>query len=147
MGAGKLDRISKGVGAASITGFVCSAALYVIVALFGRSLVCIFLDVPDEVVIGYAAQFLQITAAGYCLLTLVNVVRFSIQGMGFSVLAIASGVMEMIARGIAGILIAPRLGFAAVALAHPLAWIFADAFLIPAFLLCIRRIKAQKHFS
>lgn len=147
MGAGKLDRISKGVGAASITGFVCSAALYVIVALFGRSLVCIFLDVPDEVVIGYAAQFLQITAAGYCLLTLVNVVRFSIQGMGFSVLAIASGVMEMIARGIAGILIAPRLGFAAVALAHPLAWIFADAFLIPAFLLCSRRIKAQKRFS
>ena len=76
-----------------------------------------------------------------------NVVRFSIQGMGFSVLAIISGVMEMIARGIAGILIAPRLGFAAVALAHPLAWIFADAFLIPAFFLCRRRIAQQKHFN
>lgn len=147
MGAGKLDRITGGVRAASITGFVCSAVLYAVVCLFGRSLVCIFLDVPDQVVIGYAAQFLQITAAGYCLLTLVNVVRFSIQGMGFSVLAIISGVMEMIARGIAGILIAPRLGFAAVALAHPLAWIFADAFLIPAFFLCRRRIAQQKHFN
>lgn len=147
MGAGKLDRITGGVRAASIMGFVCSAVLYAVVCLFGRSLVCIFLDVPDQVVIGYAAQFLQITAAGYCLLTLVNVVRFSIQGMGFSVLAIISGVMEMIARGIAGILIAPRLGFAAVALAHPLAWIFADAFLIPAFFLCRRRIAQQKHFN
>lgn len=147
MGAGKLDRITGGVRAASIMGFVCSAVLYAVVCLFGRSLVCIFLDVPDQVVIGYAAQFLQITAAGYCLLTLVNVVRFSIQGMGFSVLAIISGVMEMIARGIAGILIAPRLGFAAVALAHPLAWIFADVFLIPAFFLCRRRIAQQKHFN
>lgn len=147
MGAGKLDRISKGVRAAVLTGWLCSAVLYGIVALFGRSLVCIFLDVPDEVVIGYAAQFLQVTAGGYVLLTLVNVVRFSIQGMGFSVLAIASGVMEMIARAIAGILIAPRLGFTGVALAHPLAWIFADAFLIPAFLRCRKRIAQQKHFA
>ena len=144
MGAGKLERISKGVWSASLCGIACSAALYAVAAVFGRSLVCIFLDVPEETVIGYAAQFLTITAGGYCLLTLVNVVRFSIQGMGFSVLAIVSGIMEMIARAIAGLFLAPRFGFAAVAFAHPLAWIFADVFLIPAFLLCRKRIQAHR---
>ena len=144
MGAGKLERISKGVWSASLCGIACSAAMYAVAAVFGRSLVCIFLDVPEETVIGYAAQFLTITAGGYCLLTLVNVVRFSIQGMGFSVLAIVSGIMEMIARAIAGLFLAPRFGFAAVAFAHPLAWIFADVFLIPAFLLCRKRIQAHR---
>ena len=144
MGAGKLERISKGVWSASLCGIACSSAMYAVAAVFGRSLVCIFLDVPEETVIGYAAQFLTITAGGYCLLTLVNVVRFSIQGMGFSVLAIVSGIMEMIARAIAGLFLAPRFGFAAVAFAHPLAWIFADVFLIPAFLLCRKRIQAHR---
>ena len=144
MGAGKLERISKGVWSASLCGIACSAALYAVAAVFGRSLVCIFLDVPEETVIGYAAQFLTITAGGYCLLTLVNVVRFSIQGMGFSVLAIVSGIMEMIARAIAGLFLAPRFGFAAVAFAHPLAWIFADVFLIPAFLLCRKRLQSHR---
>ena len=113
------------------------------VALFGRDLVCLFLDVPDEQVIGYASQFLKITVSGYCLLTLVNVVRFSIQGMGFSVLAILSGVMEMIARALAGLVIAPCLGFTGVALGHPLAWIFADAFLIPTFFLCRKKVEKR----
>lgn len=144
MGAGKLERISKGVWSASLCGIACSAAMYAVAAVFGRSLVCIFLDVPEETVISYAAQFLTITAGGYCLLTLVNVVRFSIQGMGFSVLAIVSGIMEMIARAIAGLFLAPRFGFAAVAFAHPLAWIFADVFLIPAFALCRKRIQAHR---
>lgn len=142
LGAGKIDRIKRGALAASLSGFVCAAVLYVLIWLFGTPLCGIFLDVPDEEVLGYATTFLRITGAGYCLLTLVNVLRFSIQGMGFSVLAILSGVMEMIARAIAGWVIAPKIGFAAVALAHPLAWIFADCFLIPAFFLCIRKRSA-----
>ena len=52
-------------------------------------------------VIAYSYQFLVTTAAGYFLLTLVNAVRFTIQGMGFSVFAITSGVLEMIARTLA----------------------------------------------
>ena len=147
LGAGKLDRITKGVADASVCGFVCSAVLYVVIWLFGEPLTGIFLDVPDPQVIDYAVRFLRLTGAGYCLLTLVNTVRFSIQGMGFSVLAILSGVMEMIARTVAGLVIAPHIGFTAVALGHPLAWLAADCFLIPAFLLCRRRVARVQHFE
>ena len=147
LGAGKLDRITKGVVDASVCGFVCAGVLYVFVRLFGEPLVGIFLDVPDPQVMDYAIEFLHVVCAGYCLLTLVNVVRFSIQGMGFSVLAILSGVMEMIARSVAGLVIAPRIGFTAVALGHPLAWLAADCFLIPAFLLCRRKVSREQHFE
>ena len=147
MGAGKHERIGRGVLSASLCGFGCAGVIFVVVRLCGRSLVQIFLDVPDETVIGYAIQFLTMTAGGYCLLTLVNVVRFSIQGMGFSVLAIVSGVMEMLARAFAGLFLAPRFGFTAVAMAHPLAWIAADLFLIPTFFVCRRKIADHKNFS
>ena len=147
VGAGKLKRLGEGLRSAIILGAAYSVLILLVLLVFGRNLVCLFVKSTETAVIAQADQFLIINAIFYIFLALVNIVRFLIQGMGFSVLAIASGVMEMIARGIAGILIAPRLGFAAVALAHPLAWIFADAFLIPAFLLCSRRIKAQKRFS
>ena len=146
LGAGKLDRVSRGVMDASLCGFVSSGVLYVIIWLYGAQLTGIFLDAPDPAVTAYAVEFLRIVGAGYCLLTLVNVVRFSIQGLGFSVLAILSGVMEMIARCFAGLVIAPHMGFAAVAMGHPLAWLFADIFLIPAFLLCRKKV-ANAHYG
>jgi len=146
LGAGKLDRVSRGVIDASLCGFVSSGVLYVIIWLYGAQLTGIFLDAPDPAVTAYAVEFLRIVGAGYCLLTLVNVVRFSIQGLGFSVLAILSGVMEMIARCFAGLVIAPHIGFAAVAMGHPLAWLFADIFLIPAFLLCRKKV-ASAHYG
>lgn len=145
LGAGKLDRVSRGVIDASLCGFVSSGVLYVIIWLYGAQLTGIFLDAPDPAVTAYAVEFLRIVGAGYCLLTLVNVVRFSIQGLGFSVLAILSGVMEMIARCFAGLVIAPHIGFAAVAMGHPLAWLFADIFLIPAFLLCRKKVASTLH--
>lgn len=145
LGAGKLERVTQGVIDAALCGFVCSGVLYVVIWLFGAPLTGIFLDEPDPEVLSYAIEYLRIVGAGYCLLTLVNVVRFSIQGLGFSVLAILSGVMEMIARSIAGLVIAPHIGFAAVALGHPLAWLFADCFLIPAFLMCRKRVAREHH--
>ena len=145
LGAGKLDRVSRGVIDASLCGFVSSGVLYVIIWLYGAQLTGIFLDAPDPAVTAYAVEFLRIVGAGYCLLTLVNVVRFSIQGLGFSVLAILSGVMEMIARCFAGLVIAPHIGFAAVAMGHPLAWLFADIFLSPAFLLCRKKVASPHH--
>lgn len=48
-------------------------------------------------------------------------------------LAILSGVSEMIARALAGFLLVPLFGFVAAGFASPLAWIMADVFLIIAY--------------
>lgn len=142
MGAGKIDRIGRGLRDASLIGFAMSAICFVITLLTGRQLTLLFVDAAETAIIAYAYQFLLICTGGYCLLTLVNTVRFTIQGMGFSVFAITSGVMEMLARILASTVIAGRLGFFGICLAHPLAWLFADAFLIPAFFWCRKRIAS-----
>ena len=140
MGAGKLDRVGKGLRDASLLGFVISAVLFVFVLLTGKQLSLLFLDTADAQVVAYSYRFLVFTAAGYFLLVLVNTVRFTIQGIGFSVFAITSGVLEMIARSLAGLVVVPLIGYTGICLAHPMAWIFADAFLIPAFFYCKKKI-------
>ncbi len=139
VGAGKIKRIRQGLVAASLSGFVLSGILLIIVIFTGRSLALLFLDSSEKIIIDYAYQFLLFCCGGYCLLTLVNTVRFTIQGMGYSGLAITAGVMEMGARTFAGLCLAKWIGFTGICMAHPLAWICADIFLIPAFIYCKRK--------
>lgn len=141
MGAGKLDRVSRGVKDACLCGFVASAILLVIVVLTGRQMSMLFLDASSVEIVELSYRLLVITAGGYCLLTLVNVVRFTIQGMGYSVFAVTAGILEMIARGLAGAVLVPLTGYAGVCLSNVLAWIFADAFLIPAFFYCRKKTR------
>lgn len=54
-------------------------------------------------------------------LALVNIVRFSIQSMGFGAFVILAGVLEMIARSVFGSFFVPALDFAAVYFASPAA--------------------------
>ena len=143
IGARKLDRVGKGLRAACIIGFIVSGLMVIVVKLFGDQLTMLFLDEKDPVIMQNSTQFLIIVSAFYCLLTLVNTVRFTIQGMGFSSLAIIAGVMEMIARGIAGMLLVPAFGYLGACYSSPLAWLLADAFLIPVFFLCKRKVARQ----
>lgn len=98
MGAGKIDRIGKGLKSAVLMGWGVSIICFLIAVLFGKQLTTLFVDASETTIISYSYQFLLYCTGGYCLLTLVNTVRFTIQGMGFSVFAILSGIMEMIAR-------------------------------------------------
>lgn len=139
MGAGKLDRIGKGLRDASLAGFAVSGVCFLVTLLFGKNLILLFLDAKETKIIEYAYQFLLCCTGCYFLLTLVNTIRFTLQGMGFSVLTIVSGMMEMCARILAAAVIAGRFGYASICVANPLAWTFADIFLLGAFFCCMRK--------
>lgn len=133
MGAGKLERIREGVRKSIIIGSVYSIIALGISALFGKDLALLFMDGNEAAILANVSTYLIITAIFYIPLCLVNVLRFSIQGMGYSTFAIFAGVCEMIARALCGVVLVPVMGYVGVCLAGPVAWIFADAFLIPAF--------------
>ena len=142
VGAGDLDRVDRGLKACSLLGLLYSLLAMAVVYLFGKNLLLLFLDAEETQIIANACSFLRINALFYFPLALVNIVRFLIQGMGYSKLAVFAGAFEMLARGIAGFLLVPHFGFSAVRFANPLAWIFADIFLIPAFFY-VRKITAD----
>ena len=90
-----------------------------------------------------ARLLLVVNSMFFIPLAVVNIVRFLIQGMGFGTVAILAGVCEMVARGIAGLILVPACGFVGVCFASPLAWIFADAFLIPAYIHLRRKLDKK----
>lgn len=148
VGAGKLERLAKGLRSAVILGAIYSAVIFVVVYFFGENMIQIFLSPTEEnaaTVLVRAKEFLVINATFYFPLALVNIVRFLIQGMGFSGFAVFAGVFEMVARTIVGLFLVPVFGFVAACFASPLAWIFADAFLIPAFFFCRKRLRKYQH--
>ena len=140
VGAKKLERLGRGLKDCTILGIGYSVLAFVLLYFFGTHLAALFVDTGETRLLEMARQFLIINGAFYIPLALVNIIRFMIQGMGFGVLAIMAGVFEMVARTLAALLLVPVFGFTGVCLASPLAWLFADAFLIPAYISVRRRL-------
>ena len=136
VGAGKYDRLGKGVMTASIIGWIYSVVSFVVLVFTARYISLLFVNTEETQIIELTHRFICASALFYVFLTLVNVVRFSIQGMGFSGLAIIAGIFEMVARAFAAVVLVPAIGFDGACLASPLAWVAADIFLVSAFLHC-----------
>mgnify|MGYP004468976985 FL=1 len=140
IGAGDLDRVGKGLKSCTLLGLLYSLIAVGVVFTLGQVLLLLFLDAGETVILANAYVFIRVNVLFYFPLALVNIVRFLIQGMGFSKLAVFAGAFEMLARGLAGFVLVPAFGFPAVCFANPLAWIFADIFLIPAYFLVKKKM-------
>ncbi len=149
VGAGKLSRVKRGLFDCILLGVGYALIALVIAVFLGDKLAMLFISGEDasagnvEDIIALAKQFLVTNAAFYVPLAFVNIVRFMIQGMGSSQVALYAGVFELAARGVVALALVPFWGYNAVCFANPFAWILADAFLIPAFFLCFRAIKKR----
>ena len=143
LGAGKPERIHQGVRACTVLGVIYAAVIFLAMYLWGSQLCLMFLDTKDaEAVASIGAlsrQFLLINLAFFVPLLFVNLLRFTIQGLGFSEFAVFAGVFEMLARGVFGLCLVPWLGFPAVCYASPAAWVMADLFLFPAYCACMKK--------
>lgn len=141
MGARRLDRIDEGLKKCGILGIGYSILAFGVLYVFGKYIILLFVGPdlffvsPDYIeIIQNVKLYLLISSAFFIPLAFVNIVRFLIQGMGFSKFAILAGVFEMIARALVGFLLVPAFGYVAACFAGPIAWIFADAFLFPAYI-------------
>lgn len=147
IGAGKTARVKRGLFDCSCLGVGYSVIGFLVILFFGRNIAMLFVNDTNggsiEEILELAQRFLVRNGAFYIPLAFVNIVRFLIQGMGFSQIAIFAGVFEMVARGIVALALVPSLGFDAVCFANPAAWILADCFLIPIFFRCYKKMKLK----
>ena len=144
LGAGKYDRIRQGTYACLFIG-ILYCVLYILIAQFGtRYLSLLFMNADEAAsVMDYTQQLSVAFAYATPLLLAVNVLRLSIQGMGYSRLSLISGLLEMLARTVVSLWAVPAFGFDAACLASPFAWLLADCFLIPAFYGCLNARRRQ----
>ncbi len=141
VGAKQLEHLQEGLVAAVKLGCGYAILAFLVLYFFGRDFALIFLDAQDAACLDNAHLYLIVNAAFYIPLALVNIVRFLIQGMGFSMFAVLAGVMEMIGRTLVAMVLVPIFGFPAICFASPIAWVLADAFLVPAYISVKNKLK------
>jgi Na+-driven multidrug efflux pump len=146
-GAFKLSRLKSGVKACMKIGFFYSIAAFIVLYFLGKPMGLLFIDSSEIEILDEIRIFLIINAAFYFPLAIVNIVRFMIQGMGFSRFAILAGIFELVGRAVAAMLLVPFFGFNAVCFASPIAWILADGFLLPAFFYCYKKLERIQCFQ
>ena len=135
VGAKKLDRIKAGLKSAALVGSIYCVIALVVIIFGGKAMVSLFVDAEDPAVIAEvldkAQQFLVVNASLYIPLLFVNLLRFTIQGVGFTTVAMTAGLMELIGRAFVAMVLVPFFGYNAAVWANPVAWLMADAFLFP----------------
>ena len=143
LGARKMERITRGVKDAICLMLVYFVFTFIVIYPFADWIMRLFVDSGEAEVVSRAAQFMRIANYFYPALGLLTILRYSIQGLGFSNLSMLSGVMEMIARCGVSLWLVPALTWTGVCLGDPVAWCMADVFLIPAFIWVQHRLKKQ----
>lgn len=140
-GAGKPIRIWQGIKSSYVMMLVYVAAINIIIWCFAEKFALLFIDPSETEVIKDTALFLHINLSFFPLLGSLIILRYTIQGAGYTKLAMFSGVSEMIARIMVSLVVVPLFGYLGVCYGDPTAWLFANLFLIPAFIYVYRRLK------
>lgn len=141
LGAKKFDRIEKGVHRGVALAFGYAAIGFCVARFLGPYLSLLFIDGSETEIIALAQQYINAGSYFYLILSLLFVLRNALQGLGYSLTAMTAGVFELIARGIMGFGFVNTIGYAAACVANPVAWIAADIFLIPAYIIVSRKVK------
>ncbi|MCR5763280.1 MAG: MATE family efflux transporter [Treponema sp.] len=140
-GAGKIDRIKKGLNQGVAVGITYGIFIGLALIFFGRYLSMIFISGKEIAVLKAAQKYAFCMGFFYWLLGILNVLRMSTQGLGYSDRAVFSGIMEMIARCIVSFFFVPLFGYSAICFADQTAWLFAVCYITPTCIWCIRRIE------
>ena len=140
-GAGKPERVWAGVRASTLLMLIYWAFAFAVLMTGARAIALLFVEASESEILDDAALFLHVSVSFFPVLGLLCILRYTIQGVGYTNLAMLSGVSEMIARILVSVIAVPAWGYIAVCFGDPTAWVFADAFLIPAFIYVYRRMK------
>lgn len=120
-GAGQNARIRQGVRQCAAMSLTYGAAVMTLNFLAGGRLAGLFVG-NEPLVIQAAHQYLQITCLFYPLLSLLFILRYTLQGLGQGIVPTVAGLMELIMRAVGVTVLAGPFGFAGICVAYALAW-------------------------
>ena len=142
MGAGKLDRIKKGMTAGAVLAASVSLIVSAVVFIFGKPMISMFVssnaDNYEEVLrIGFT--YLCVMGAFLSVLYLLHVYRSALQGLGDTFMPMMSGVAELVMRIAIALTLPQIIGEWGIFATEVFAWVGATILLIVSFYIKIRK--------
>ena len=146
-GAGRMDRVRLGLRRSAQISLGLALAVGLVMVLLGRPLLSQFIRAEDpsaDQVLAVGYDFLRVMAAGLPTLYLLFVYRSTLQGLGNTVIPMASGFVELAMRVGAALLLPMVMGEWGVYLAEIAAWAGAGVFLIVGCYRWMRRLERTR---
>lgn len=139
IGAGDIKRIRRGFKSATIMGSVYGVILAVPMMTVGKYLVYLFVSENVGDIIGQVDIYLKCAGVFLIPLTVVNVYRNGIQGMGYGLLPMMAGVAELLGRGGVALWASWKRSYVGACMASPAAWILAGGLLLVMYFWIMKR--------
>ncbi len=138
-----LDRIRHGI--LSSLGMMLVYCVFCVAVLwpFSWDITACFVGYGETDILAHSQHFMRVTSLCYPVLGVLVVFRYSLQSIGFTKVAMLSGVNELLARMLVSVYLVPAFGFAGVCWGDPSAWLSADLFLVPTFVLTLRGMRRK----
>lgn len=124
-GAGRIDRIRKGIRSGLKIQYIYCILIWIIIFLLKAPLVGFVLGETESEVAREAIRYLFTMSFLFFIHGSLMIMRNTLQGLGYSFQAIVSGIGELIGRSLGGLLAVCGFGFLAICFSNPIAWLFA----------------------
>lgn len=124
-GAKRFDRIREGIRSGLMIQYLYCIVVWVVIFAFKGAFVGLVLGETESAVADGAIQYLSIMSVLFFIHGSLMIMRNTLQGLGYSMQAIVSGIGELLGRSLGGWLAVYAFGFTAICLSNPLAWLFA----------------------
>lgn len=121
-GAGRIDRIRAGVNRCILVSGSFSVVIAVVNILAGRQMTALFVGSGETELIRLSWVYLVSNGIFYFLLALLFIYRSTLQGLGDGIATTVAGVMELLMRMAAALVMAGLFGFLGASLSNPMAW-------------------------
>ena len=123
-----------------------TAVITLIAMTAGASLVQLF-GFDDAKIIGLASTYLHSTSMFYWTLSLLFILRYTLQGVGQSVVPTIAGIMELVMRAVGCAALAVPFGFSGICIAYALAWPGSLCPLAISYVFTMRRMRKNMEIS
>ena len=138
VGAGNVQRVREGFRSANIIGVSYAIITGAILIFWGKYFAYLFISDNIDSVLPMVDTYVKCVGFFTIPLHFVNVLRNGIQGMGYGLLPMMSGVAELVGRGVTAVVAAHKRSYVGACLASPAAWIVATILLITMYFYVIK---------
>ena len=142
-GARRFDRIREAVRKCSMLSLGFSLFAAACMFLFSEHIIGIFLENPAQEVMDAAHMYILYTVPVYFFLSQIFIYRNACQGMGIGLVPMLAGLIELIMRSGAAILLSEHFGYLGACLASPVSWTCCAIFVFCAYHYFIRILERQ----
>ena len=143
-GAGKYDRVYKGIKDAVLIAIGWSACAILIVFAIGKYMVKWLTGTSDTEIISNALMYMKINIVFFLVLSILLVLRSSLQGVGRKIVPVLGSGIELILKFGAVNIITNRLGYFGVCILEPIIWGICAVLVLGDFIVYQKTYKLSK---